>query len=213
MFEIRVNKYLKKNMARQAEFIINGSSVMAELKKVNRKKIYGWSTVEVFDENGSKCKLASISDGVHVLPSGSSSLLKFNDKGESVSTSDLVGFNQKGEKVEKVPSIYDGKVELKESTIDDYLSLAVKTVYQLNMEDNTTILSELKDVKVFSFVFNYRADYEGDEAFLISNGETAFAVIGKVTDLEFIGLNDNETELVELEDDAQEEEELDFAMF
>ena len=200
-------------MARQAEFIINGSSVMAELKKVNRKKIYGWSTVEVFDENGSKCKLASISDGVHVLPSGSSSLLKFNDKGESVSTSDLVGFNHKGEKVEKVPSIYDGKVELKESTIDDYLSLAVKTVYQLNMEDNTTILSELKDVKVFSFVFNYRADYEGDEAFLISNGETAFAVIGKVTDLEFIGLNDNETELVELEDNAQEEEELDFAMF
>jgi len=200
-------------MARQAEFIINGTSVMAELKKVDRKKIYGWSTVEVFDENGSKCKLASISDGVHVLPSGSSSLLKFNDKGESVSTSDLVGFNQKGEKVEKVPSIYDGKVELKESTIDDYLSLAVKTVYQLNMEDNTTMLSELKDGKVFSFVFNYRADYEGDEAFLISNGETAFAVIGKVTDLEFIGLNDNETELVELEDNAQEEEELDFAMF
>ena len=200
-------------MARQVEFIINGISVTSELKKVDRKKIYGWSTVEVFDENGSKCKLASISDGVHVLPSGSSSLLKFNDKGESVSTSDLVGFNHKGEKVEKVPSIYDGKVELKESTIDDYLSLAVKTVYQLNMEDNTTMLSELKDGKVFSFVFNYRADYEGDEAFLISNGETAFAVIGKVTDLEFIGLNDNETELVELEDNAQEEEELDFAMF
>ena len=200
-------------MARQAEFIINGTSVMAELKKVDRKKIYGWSTVEVFDENGSKCKLASISDGVHVLPSGSSSLIKFNDKGETVSSSDLVGFNQKGEKVEKVPSIYDGKIELKESTIDDYLSLAVKTVYQLNMEDATTMLSELKDGKVFSFIFNYRADYEGDDAFLISNGETAFAVIGKIADLEFIGLNDNETELVELEDDTQEEDELDFAMF
>jgi len=200
-------------MARQAEFIINGTSVMAELKKVDRKKIYGWSTVEVFDENGSKCKLASISDGVHVLPSGSSSLIKFNDKGETVSSSDLVGFNQKGEKVEKVPSIYDGKIELKESTIDDYLSLAVKTVYQLNMEDATTMLSELKDGKVFSFIFNYRADYEGDDAFLISNGQTAFAVIGKIADLEFIGLNDNETELVELEDDTQEEDELDFAMF
>ena len=200
-------------MARQAEFIINGTSVMAELKKVDRKKIYGWSTVDVFDENGSICKLASISDGVHVLPSGSSSLIKFNDKGETVSSSDLVGFNQKGEKVEKVPSIYDGKIELKESTIDDYLSLAVKTVYQLNMEDATTMLSELKDGKVFSFIFNYRADYEGDDAFLISNGQTAFAVIGKIADLEFIGLNDNETELVELEDDTQEEDELDFAMF
>ena len=29
--------------------------------------------IEVFDENGSKCKLASISDGVHILSSGSSS--------------------------------------------------------------------------------------------------------------------------------------------
>ena len=200
-------------MARQAEFIINGSSVMAELKKVDRKKIYGWSTVEVFDENGSKCKLASISDGVHVLPSGSSSLIKFNDKGETVSSSDLVGFNQKGEKVEKVPSIYDGKVELKEATIDDYLSLAVKTVYQLNMEDDTTMLSELKDGKVFSFVFNYRADYEADDAFLISNGETAFAVTGKVADLEFVGLNDNEKELVVNEEESSEEDELDFAMF
>lgn len=200
-------------MARQAEFIINGNSVMAELKKVDRKKIYGWSTIEVFDEDGSKCKLASISDGVHVLPSGSSSLIKFNDKGETVSSSDLVGFNQKGEKVEKVPSIYDGKVELKEATIDDYLSLAVKTVYQLNMEDDTPMLSELKDGKVFSFVFNYRADYEGDDAFLISNGETAFAVIGKVADLEFVGLNDNEKELVVNEEESSEEDELDFAMF
>ena len=200
-------------MAKQAEFIINGTSVMAELKKVDRKKIYGWSTLEIFDENGSKCKLASISDGVHVLPSGSSSLIKFNDKGETVSSSDLVGFNQKGEKVEKVPSVYDGKVELKESTIDDYLSLAVKTVYQLNMEDDTTMLSELKDGKVFSFVFNYRADYEGDDAFLISNGETAFAVIGKIADLEFVGLNDNEKELVVNEEENSEEDELDFAMF
>tara|TARA_B110000902_G_scaffold264078_1_gene344600 strand:+ start:1311 stop:1913 length:603 start_codon:yes stop_codon:yes gene_type:complete len=200
-------------MARQAEFIINGTSVMAELKKVDRKKIYGWSTLEIFDENGSKCKLASISDGVHVLPSGSSSLIRFNDKGETVSSSDLVGFNQEGIKVEKIPSVYDGKVELKESTIDDYLSLAVKTVYQLNMEDDTTMLSELKDGKIFSFIFNYRADYEGDDAFIISNGQTAFAVIGKLADLEFVGLNDNETELVELEEDIQEEDELDFAMF
>jgi hypothetical protein len=200
-------------MAKQAEFIINGSSVMAELKKVDRKKIYGWSTLEIFDENGSKCKLASISDGVHVLPSGSSSLIRFNDKGETVSSSDLVGFNQEGIKVEKIPSVYDGKVELKESTIDDYLSLAVKTVYQLNMEDDTTMLSELKDGKIFSFIFNYRADYEGDDAFIISNGQTAFAVIGKLADLEFVGLNDNETELVELEEDIQEEDELDFAMF
>jgi len=200
-------------MAKQAEFIINGSLVMAELKKVDRKKIYGWSTIEVFDENGSKCKLASISDGVHILPSGSSSLLKFNEKGQTVSSSELVGFNSEGERVEKIPSVYDGKVDLKEATIDDYLSLAVKTVYQLNMGDDTTMLNALKDDKIYSFIFNYRADYEGDDAFLVSNGETVFAVTGKVADLEFVGLNDNEKELVVTEEENSEEDELDFAMF
>jgi hypothetical protein len=34
-------------MARKAEFTLNGKSVSAELKKVDRKKIYGWSNIEV----------------------------------------------------------------------------------------------------------------------------------------------------------------------
>ena len=51
-------------MARKAEFSINGLSVLAELKKVDRKKIYGWSTIEVFDQNGSKCTLAGLAEGL-----------------------------------------------------------------------------------------------------------------------------------------------------
>ena len=78
-------------MARKAEFSINAQSVMAELKKVDRKKIYGWSSIEVFDENGSKCKLAGLADGRYVMPSGSTSLVSLNSKGEAVSKSELVG--------------------------------------------------------------------------------------------------------------------------
>ena len=68
-------------MARKAEFSFNGLSVMAELKKVDRKKIYGWSTIEVFDQNGSKCKLAGLAEGQYVMPSGSSALVSLNAKG------------------------------------------------------------------------------------------------------------------------------------
>ena len=200
-------------MNKHVEFIINGKSVIASLKKVDRKKIYGWSTIEVLDQNGSKCQLASILDGVHVLSSGCTSTLKFNNKGELVSNSELVGFNHHGEKVQKVPSVYDGKVVLQKSTIDDYLALAVKSVYQLSSQDNSIILSELNDDKVFSFVFNYREDYDGDDAFLISNGETAFVVVGKRADLHFFGMNDNEMDLVVNEEEILLEDELDFAMF
>jgi len=200
-------------MTRKAEFSINGLSVMAELKKVDRKKIYGWSTIEVFDQNGSKCKLAGLAEGQYAISSGSSALVSLNAKGEAVSKSTLVGVDSDGKKVEKVPSIYDEKVMLREATIDEYLSMAVKSVYQLQIDENKeALLNELNNGKVYYFVFNYRADYEGDDAFLISNGTDAFAVTGMSADLEFIGLEDNEQELVPQEDEAVEDD-MDFAMF
>jgi hypothetical protein len=201
-------------MARQAEFSFSGKSIKAELKKVDRKKIYGWSTIEVYDENGSKCSLAGLSEGSYVMPSGSSSLVSLNSKGETVSKNTLVGVNLDGEKVEKVPSIYDQKVILREASIDEYLSMAVKTVYQLNIEENKeALLGELNEGKIYYFVFNYREDYEGDDAFLLSNENEIFAVTGLSSDLEFIGLEDNEKELVAEAEEVVEEDDLDFAMF
>ncbi len=201
-------------MARKAEFSINGQSVMAELKKVDRKKIYGWSTIEVFDESGSKCKLVGLAEGQYVMPSGSTSLVTLNSKGETVSKSELVGVDSNGKKVAMVPSVYDEKVMLREATVDEYLSMAVKAVYQLQIDENKeALLDELSAGKIYYFVFNYRADYEGDDAFLISGGDTIFAITGKTADLEFIGLEDNEQELVPEETAAEEEDDMDFAMF
>ena len=200
-------------MARKSEFSINGHSVKAELKKIDRKKIYGWSTIDVFDEKGSKCKLAGLAEGQFVMPSGSTALVSLNLKGEAVSKSLLVGVDSAGKKVEKVPSIYDQKVMLREATLDEYLAMAVKSVYQLQIDENKEdLINELNDGKIYYFVFNYRADYEGDDAFLISNGTEVFAITGMSSELEFIGLEDNEQELV-TDDTAEVENDMDFAMF
>ena len=88
-------------MARKAEFSFNGLSVMAELKKVDRKKIYGWSTIEVFDQNGSKCKLAGLAEGQYVMPSGSTALVSLNSKGAAVSKEHIGGRRQRREKSRK----------------------------------------------------------------------------------------------------------------
>jgi len=200
-------------MARKAEFSINGQSIMAELKKVDRKKIYGWSTIDVFDENGSKCRLAGLAEGQFVMPSGSTALVSLNSKGAAVSKDTLIGVDSDGKKVEKVPSIYDEKVLLREATVDEYLSMSVKSVYQLQIDENKeALLTDLNSGKIYYFVFNYRADYEGDDAFLISNGTDVFAITGMSTDHEFIGLEDNEQELVSEETEAVEDD-MDFAMF
>lgn len=201
-------------MARKAEFSMNGQSILAELKKVDRKKIYGWSTVEVFDEQNSQCKLAGLAEGRYILPSGTTALVTLDKNGASVSKSTLVGVDHEGKKVSKVPSIYDEKVILREATIDEYLSLVVKSVYQLQVDENkSALLDALGEGKLYYFVFNYRADYEGDDAFLISNGTDAFAITGIMAEIEFIGLEDNEQELAPEEETAQVEEDLDFAMF
>ena len=105
------------------------------------------------------------------------------------------------------------KVMLREATVDEYLSMAVKSVYQLQMDENKeALLADLNSSKLYYFVFNYRADYEGDDAFLISNGTEVFAITGMKSNLEFIGLEDNEQELVSQEAEAVEDD-MDFAMF
>ena len=201
-------------MARKAEFSINGLSVLAELKKVDRKKIYGWSSIEVYDENKSKCKIAGLADGCYILPSGSTSLVTLNSKGEVVSKSDLVGLDSNGNPVDKVPSVYDRTVMLKEATIDEYLSLSVKSVYQLSItEKKEAFLKVFNSGKIFYFVFNYREDYEGDDAFLLSSGNEIFAITGMLSDPEFIGLQDNEQELVVEDTEVIDEDDFDFAMF
>ena len=48
---------------------------------------------------------------------------------------------------------------------------------------------------------------------LIYAEETFFAITGKCAEFEYIGLEDNETELVVEESTQEEEDDLDFAMF
>jgi hypothetical protein len=201
-------------MARQINFTYNGAGLNAVLKKVDRKKIYGWSNTEIKDDQGALCSLASIVDGNLILPSGATSLVALDEKGEMIDKSTLVGVNQEGQKVEKVPSVYDQEVVLREATMEEYFNLGVKAVYQLESElIDGTISEALKGGKILYFVYNYRADYEGDDAFLIYAEDTFFAITGKCAEFEFIGLEDNETELVAEESTEEEGEDLDFAMF
>ena len=202
-------------MGRPIKFNLSGVSLEAEITKVDRSKLYGTSARVVYDENGEECSLSNLYQGSAILPKGSISQTLLDSKGNYVSRSDLIGFNNLNQKVEKVSSIYSGENNCKKVTIDEFISANVKSIYQLNIENSN--LENWKKCflndEIYCFIFNYREDYEGDDAFLISNGETAFAVIGKIADLEFVGMNDNEKELVVNEEESSEEDELDFAMF
>ena len=94
-------------MARKANLTLDGAAFSTAFVKLDRKKVYGWSKIDIYDEGDSLCSLASIADGEHILPSGSVTLASFNTKGEYVEKSTLVGLDSNGKKVDKKPSIYD----------------------------------------------------------------------------------------------------------
>ena len=132
--------------------------------------------------------------------------------GNSVSRSELVGFNLNNQKVEKIPSIFSVENLCDKVSIDEFLSVNVKSIYQLKIEDEDVEnwKSSFNNDEIYHFVFNYREDFEGDDAYIISNGENFFCVVGKKNEYKFLKLNN-----IQIEDDEDEEidDELDFSMF
>ena len=197
---------------RKAEFHFEGKTWMAGLSKLDREDVYGRSELESLDKDGNPCSMATLVDGKHVLPSGSISLVKLGPQGQAVSTSELVGMNQDGEMVSKEPSVYSGPVSLREGHLDDYLAMGVKSVYVLKSEEANPFRTALDAGKVLQFRFNYREDYESDDAFLVGNGTDSFIVTGQIAELEYLHQHQPESP-VEDEPASTDDELLDFTMF
>lgn len=200
-------------MGRKVSFKVQGDLLESEIVKVDRTKIYGSSEKIVLDTNKEECVLSDLYEGSIILPKGSVGQVLIDDSGNSVSRSELIGFNLQGEKVEKVPSIFSIENNCKKVEIDDFISSSIKSIYQLNI-DETQIESWKKyflNDEVYLFEFNYREDYEGDDAFLISNEEGFFISVGKKNEFEFLELSNVSVE--DTDEDIEIEDDLDFSMF
>ena len=200
-------------MGRPIKFNLSGISLEAEITKVDRSKLYGTSTRVVYDENGEECSLSNLHQGSAILPKGSISQTLLDSKGNYVSRSDLIGFNNLNQKVEKVSSIYSGENNCKKVTIDEFISANVKSIYQLNIENNN--LENWKKCflndEIYCFIFNYREDYEGDDAYILYNEINFFIIVGKQNSYEYLELN---TISIDVEDeDSTQDDDLDFSMF
>lgn len=199
-------------MARKVKFNINSSLLESGIVKVDRSKLYGSSKKIVRDMKGNECVLSNLYNGDRILPKGSISQVLVDNEGLFVSRSALVGFNSNNEQVEKVSSIFSNDNQCEKVDLDEFLSVNVKSIYQLVVEEedhekwNTLFAND----EIYHFVFNYREDYEGDDAYLISNGEDLFITVGKKNDFEFL-----EQSNIVIDDEEEEEidDELDFSMF
>lgn len=200
-------------MGRKVSFKIEGSLLESEIVKVDRTKLYGTSEKIVYNTNKEECVLSDLYEGSIILPKGSVGQVLIDENGNSVSRSELIGFNLQGEKVEKVPSIFSIENNCKKVEIDDFISSSIKSIYQLVL-DKDQIESWKKyftNDEVYLFEFNYREDYEGDDAFLISNEEGFFISVGKRNEFDFLELSNVSVE--DTDEDIEIENDLDFSMF
>ena len=200
-------------MGRKVSFKIEGSLLESEIVKVDRTKIYGTSEKIVYDTNKEECVLSDLYEGSIILPRGSVGQVLIDENGNSVSRSELVGFNLQGEKVEKVPSIFSIENNCKKVEIDDFISSSIKSIYQLVIDEDQIESWKKYFTKdeVYLFEFNYREDYEGDDAFLISNEDGFFISVGKSNEFEFLELSNVSVE--DTDEDIEIEDDLDFSMF
>jgi hypothetical protein len=90
------------------------------------------------------------------------------------------------------------------------MSMEVKSVYQLEVTENKDLLKNwLTEFKVLYLTFNYRTDYEGDDAFILNQGDLFFIITGNIKDFKYVSLQTAQN----LEVETDESEELDFNMF
>lgn len=193
---------------------LDGVEFPVKLQKVDRKRLYGDVEIEAFDEHGKPASLRYLADdGQTIIDRGGTALETVNEDGDSVERADLVPVDAQGKEIEPVPSSFSVTNVLKEASVEDYLSLIVKSVYTI---DSVAIEDELKELRdalsgdsIYHFEFSYRGGVQYDSAFLLESGKDIFMIVGVPAALEFLKLGQAAT-LDEPEDQDLSVDDLDF---
>jgi hypothetical protein len=200
-------------MAKNLTFVIDQQKFAAGIAKVDRDKVYGFVEEVVSDKDGNVCSTANIlNDGQTLILSGATAMKTVDANFVEVDKKTLKTIYLDGKDAVLIPSSYDGEIVLKSAHLDDLFNLEVSTVYQLTWEDATSksaMLKLLGNGKLFQFVFNYRADYEGADAIVISALDEVFVLTGRLLSFEYLE-NKTAAPITEVEDEV--EEEIDFGM-
>ncbi len=205
-------------MARALIFTIGGQTVSCGVDKVDRRKLYGFRRRQVLDEQNRACKLGLLcEDGHSLVGPGGVAMAYIDQEGDWVDRGQLVAVDDQGNPLPLIPSSYDGPIALTQQvTLDDAAALLVRDVLQLDGGPADSPLRTAIGEQIFRFVYSYRADYAGEEAYLMNTPDGLFALIGDRVEYHFVGLQ-SEAPVeaagdAENDDDLGKDDDLDFGM-
>ncbi len=202
-------------MARPLVFQFGDHLLSFAISKVDRARLYGYKELEVVDERGQPCELATLADdGCTLVGKGSTALGWVTVDGQWCTKSQMAPVDLDGREVTSVPSSFAAPIKLFETTtVDEYLRHNIRLVYAVETEEDLSELkAELERGTIFSFPYSYRGGLEADAGFLLANdaGEIMLAV-GNPTKVDFLGLAAPPVEF-EAEADSEDADMMDFDM-
>lgn len=203
-------------MAKPIVFQWGDTDLSFSLAKIDRSKLYGYKEIEVLDEDGNRCELATLADdGRTVVGRGGTGLGCVDADGLWSDKSKLKPVDVEGNEIHPVASSFSAPIKLFETVgVDEYLGHNIRAVYQLETEDEIgSLASELEKGTIFSFPYSYRGGLDADAGFLLmgSDGNT-FLAVGNPTKVEFIGLQQTAAMMDDEEEEADEMDLMDFDM-
>ena len=199
-------------MAKDLTFILSGREYGAAPVKLERKKIYGWTSLVATDRNGETCESAYLSlDDALIIPAGGIKQATVDETGKWIEKAELTAYSEDGtEKLPVLPSSFDSPIELGEkATAEAFLDNDWESVYQLTNPDLAAAIGD----DIYKFDFSFRGGTNHNDAYLLNTPGGLFLFAGDKQEFPLISLAD-ETSFDETEDPAEEEiDELDFSMF
>ena len=198
-------------MAKELIFSLSGAEYAAAPTKLERKKLYGWSTLIATDKNGEVCSRAYLSpDDAMIIPSGGFKQGTVDQNGQWVEKSTLQAYGPDDKALPMLPSSFDAPIVLHEKvSAEEFLDNDWESVYQLcNPELAATVGQD-----IYRFPFNYRASVNANEGYLLNTPAGLFLFSGDIQTFELVALAD-QTTIDDVEEEVIEEiDELDFSMF
>ena len=197
-------------MAKEFRFILGGAEYASAPIKLERKKLYGWSTLVAADRAGNECVAAYLSpEDSLIIPTGAAKLSTVDENGVIVKRADLVACDAEGKPLESVPSSFEGVIDLdKTATEEEFLDHEWASVYQIKNEELAAAVGN----RIFSFPFSYSGGVTLNDGFLLNAPAGLFLFAGVKVDFTPVSLGE-EAVIDEVEEVAEEDiDDLDFSM-
>jgi len=204
-------------MPKPIVFSFGGTETTFGMNKVDRARLYGYKELEVLDEDGQPCELATLADdGRTLVGKGGTGIGYLTADGNWCNKDNLRPVDLEGETITPVKSSFSAPIELvDEVSFDEYFQHSVRLSYQLDLPENADkdpLINKVIDGTIFKFKYSYRGGLEADTGFLIANDQKqVFMLIGDETTIQYVGLQQASGN-VGAEEAAENDDLMDFGM-